>query len=61
MKISESGKWFLASLYTAAIIYLLTSFGVGSFNPADWGAANVFLFIIGSVLIIGAVSILFDE
>ena len=61
MRINESCRWFLSSLYIALIIYILTSFGVGSFNPADWGAAQFFLFAIGSVLIIGSITFLFDE
>lgn len=57
---NESLRWFLTSLYVSIVIYVLTSFGVGSFNPADWGDANIFLFIIGGVLIIGAVGLLFE-
>jgi hypothetical protein len=61
MKIGESCRWFLTSLYVSLIIYILTSFAVGSFNPLYWGAAQFFLFFIAAVLILGAVGFLFED
>ena len=61
MRIGESAKWVLTSFYVSTIIYILTSFGVGSFNPSDWGAGQIFLFFIGAVLIIGAAGFFFKH